>query len=254
LKNTSTFVLRPLVAAAIVCLAAPSAFATWSIIALDSRSGEIVMASATCLRQGTFRSLGVKDLRDIQAVVVPGKGAGMAQAALDPSRKNQKLIEAELKKGTAPEQILTLLKASDRSVESRQFGILDSQGRSVGFTGQSTLMTALSESGRTADNIYYQIQGNILASEKVVHEASRAIERAAPTLALRVMAAMEAADAEGGDRRCTGGKTSDVAYIWIVDRAGATPLYLSVTDENIAPSEDRDPVKTLRARFNKTAR
>jgi len=246
--------MRAFVAAGIVCFTAPAAFATWSIIAMDSRSGEIVMASATCLRQGTFRSLGVKDLRDIQAVVVPGTGAAMLQAALDPSRKNQKLIEQELKKGTAPEQILSLLKAADGSVESRQFGILDAQGRSVGFTGKSTLMTALSESGRTADNIYYQIQGNILASERVVHEASRALQRGASTLGSRVMAAMEAADVEGGDRRCTRGKTSDVAYIWIVDRAGATPLYLSVTDENITPSEDHNPVKTLRARFNQTLR
>src|SRR6185369_11663253 len=190
-----------------------------------------------------FRSFGVQDLRDIQAVIVPGKGAAMAQAQLDGSRKNQELIARELRAGTAPEQILSLLKASDPSVESRQFGILDTQGRSVGFTGKSNLMTALSESGRAGENIYYQIQGNILASERVVHKASRALERTAPKLSARVMAAMEAADAEGGDRRCTNGKTSDVAYISIVDRTG-TAVYLSVTDENITASEDRNPVKT----------
>jgi uncharacterized Ntn-hydrolase superfamily protein len=236
---------------AVLCLAPVAAFATWSIIAVDSRSGQIVMASATCLRQENFRSLGAKDLRDVQAVVVPGKGGAMLQSAIDPSHKNQRLVEQELQKGTAPEQILALLKASDPNVETRQFGIQDREGRAIGFSGKSNIATALSQSGRISEGIYYQIQGNILASEAVVHEASRAIELAAPTLAARVMAAMEAADAQGGDKRCMGGKTSDVAYIWIVDGAGKDVAYLSVTDENIQASENRNPVKTLRLRFDK---
>src|SRR5262249_49546690 len=153
----------------------------------------------------------------------------MLQSLIDPTHRNQRLVEQELEKGTAPEQILTLLRASDPSVESRQFGIVDRQGRSVGFSGKSNLATALSQGGRAGEGIYYQIQGNILASDAVVHEASRAIERAAPTVAARVMAAMEAADAQGGDKRCMGGKTSDVAYIWIVDSAGKDVAYLSVT-------------------------
>jgi uncharacterized Ntn-hydrolase superfamily protein len=241
---------RSLLVLIIMSFFQPAAYATWSIVAVDSRSGEIVMASATCLRQQVFRSMGAKDLRDIQAVVVPGKGAAMLQAAIDTSRKNQRLVQQELEKGTAPAQILAMLKATDSAVESRQFGILDLNGRGVGFTGKSTTGVALSESGRSG-SIYFQIQGNILAADAVIHDASRAFERASGTLADRVMAAMAAADMRGGDRRCTNGKTADVAYLWFVDRSGKKTTYLSVTDEDIQASENRNPVKTLRTRYGK---
>jgi uncharacterized Ntn-hydrolase superfamily protein len=242
---------RSLLTLVVVFLFQLPAFATWSIIAVDSRSGEIVIASATCLRQQAFRSMGAKDLRDIQAVVVPGKGAAMLQASIDITRKNQRLVQQELENGTAPDQILTMLKANDTAVESRQFGILDLQGRGLGFTGTSTIAVALSQTGRAADSIYYQIQGNILAADAVIHDASRAFENARGMLADRVMAAMDAADARGGDRRCTGGKTADVAYVWLIDRSGQKTNYISVTDEDIQPSENRNPVKTLRIRYDK---
>ena len=84
------------------------------------------------------------------------------------------------------------------------------------------------------------------------------------------MAAMEGADAAGGDKRCTceeapkpvapcEGKTSHVAYIAIANRDdppgrshndGDYFAYISVTDENIEPHENANPVKTLRLRYD----
>ena len=89
-------------------------FATWSIVAVDATTGQVIIASATCLPQDVFPQMGVKDLRDIQAAVVPGKGGGVCQAALDPAKTNQKLIVSELGKGTAPDRILSLLKTQDQ--------------------------------------------------------------------------------------------------------------------------------------------
>jgi uncharacterized Ntn-hydrolase superfamily protein len=88
----------------------------------------------------------------------------------------------------------------------------------------------------------------------------------------RVMAAMEAANREGGDRRCTCAsepatastrtcslRTSHVAYLLAADTSNASgtsfndgrySLFIDVTDENIRPDESPDPVTTLRMRYD----
>src|SRR5687767_5819430 len=105
-----------------------SAFATWSVIAVDRASGRVVIASATCVdRDDQF-------LMGVQAVVVPGKGVAACQAGVDGTHKNQMLVFEELKKGTDPNRIIELLSA-DPAYQSRQFGILDLQGRSAGHSG-----------------------------------------------------------------------------------------------------------------------
>src|SRR5215813_10155221 len=81
-------------------LLCPHAFATWSVLAVSQISGRVVIASATCLALEPPQTL-----MKIQAVVVPGKGVAAAQAILDASGANQKLIFQELKKGTSPEEI-----------------------------------------------------------------------------------------------------------------------------------------------------
>jgi hypothetical protein len=89
-------------------------------------------------------------------------------------------------------------------------------------------------------------------------------------MADQVMAAMEAADANGGDSRCNCGSnpldfvpcdnmTAHVAYIAIAektDKIGTThndgqyDAYISVTDDNTKPGESANPVKTLRKRYD----
>src|SRR5437016_2126486 len=98
-----------------------SAFATWSVIAVDRSSGRIVISSSTCT--GTTDDF----LKDIQAVVVPGKGIAACQAAGDQTHQNQALIFQELQQGTEPSRIIDLL-SQDPNFQSRQFGILDTQG------------------------------------------------------------------------------------------------------------------------------
>jgi uncharacterized Ntn-hydrolase superfamily protein len=263
--------LRTLLFAFLCSLTAAPAFATWSVIAVDRASASVVIASATCVSQAAFAGFPAKDLRDVQAIVVPGKGVAAAQAAVDNTRANQKMIFAEMQKGTAPEQILALLK-QDPNISRRQFAIVDLEGRSAGFSGDRNLAVSLDRQGRVdGTGIYYSIQGNILASEAVVLKAVDALVAAKGTLADRVMAAMEAADAAGGDSRCScdrgpkvdapcTAKTAHVAYILEAAKGntngesyndGQYSLYLSVTDQDIAPDEDANPVKTLRMRYDR---
>jgi len=254
---------------AILCSASPAS-ATWSVIALDRDSRTVVIASATCVPQQRLEGFPAKDLRDIQAIVVPGVGVAAAQAGVDRTRANQKLIFSELQKGTAPAEIIEMLK-KDPAIESRQFGILDMQGRSAGFSGQKNQASSLDRQGQVpGTKIHYSIQGNILKSDDVVTAAVEAFKAARGSLTDRVMAAMEAADAKGGDSRCTcetepkvdapcDGKTSHVAYILRADKSdkngesfndGHYAMYISVTDRDIKPTENANPVKTLRMRYD----
>ncbi|MGE5242608.1 MAG: DUF1028 domain-containing protein [Betaproteobacteria bacterium] len=253
----------------VLCAGTPAS-ATWSVIALDQKTGAVIIASATCVAQKNIAGFPAKDLRDIQAIVVPGKGVAAAQAGVDRTRANQKLIFAELEKGTDPARILDMLR-QDPDIESRQFGILDMQGRHANFDGAKNSIASLHEVGNVpGTGIWYSIQGNILASDNVVHAAAAAFEVTRGTLADRVMAAMEAADGRGGDRRCTcdsepkvdapcDAKTAHVAYILQAGRAdrngasfndGRYAMYLSVTNDDIKPTENANPVKTLRMRYD----
>ena len=74
-------VLRSVFAVALVLGMHEPAFATWSVIAVDRSSGTVVIASATCVLQASLEKFPAKDLRDIQAIVVPGIGVAAAQAA-----------------------------------------------------------------------------------------------------------------------------------------------------------------------------
>ena len=247
-----------------------TASATWSVIAIDARTGRIIVSSATCVAQGRFAGFPAEGLMDIQAIVVPGVGVAAAQAGVDSTRENQRLIYAQLKAGTHPEQILRLLKA-DPNIERRQFGIIDREGRSAGFSGSGNSPASLSYQGRVpGTDIYYSVQGNILASDAVVQDAAEALEHTEGTLADRVIAAMEAADEAGGDVRCTceeeplpdapcDSKNAHVAYILAADaddpegesfNDGDYAMYIDVTDDNIQPHENANPVITLRMRYD----
>src|SRR4029453_7609110 len=143
---------KALGAALLVLATHTPAWATWSIIAVDRKSGQVIIASATCVAQAGFprrQPLPSRDLMDVQAVIVPGIGVAACQAGADNTRENQMLVYAELKKGTPPTQILELLKKHEAArkpedqMERRQFGILaipdgkqiTAQNNRAGFNG-----------------------------------------------------------------------------------------------------------------------
>ncbi|MEW6321882.1 MAG: DUF1028 domain-containing protein [Acidobacteriota bacterium] len=269
-----------LLALAALLVTALPASATWSVIAVDARTGQVIIASATCVRQAGFperKPNGARDLMDVQAVIVPGVGVAACQAGVDNTRENQMLVYNEIRKGTPPAKIIELLKA-DPNIERRQFGIvvipngttITARDNRAGFNGASNSPSSLYFGGQVGPDVFYQVQGNTLLGDQVVHMAALAFTRATGTLADRVMAAMEAADQYGGDHRCNCGnnpvefapcdnRTAHVAYIAIAnkdDAVGETHndgkyyAYLSVTDADTRPGESANPVKTLRMRYD----
>ncbi len=263
-----------LAAFALVFLPSP-ALATWSVIAVDRATGRVVIASATCVdRDDQF-------LMGVQAVVVPGKGVAACQAGVDGTHKNQMLVFQELEKGTEPKRIIEML-SQDPAFQSRQFGILDLQGRSTGHSGLSNGYVSQDVQGQVpGTEIFYSIQGNILRAGYVVPNAVQAFLKTNGTITDRVMAAMEAADGSGGDSRCNcppwptdgsmpaiacDGRTSTVAYILAADpkdtsgdshNNGKYAMYLTTSQPGpdkglyqIKPGENLNPVKTLRLRYD----
>lgn len=267
--------LRKLKAALLLMLALPAtASATWSVIAVDASTGRVVIASATCVNQNDAFLMGV------QAVVVPGIGVAACQAGVDGTHQNQMLVYRELQKGTSPERIIELLSA-DPAFQSRQFGIVDLKGRSAGHSGLTNGYVTQDIQGQVpGTQIYYSIQGNILRPGEVVPNAVKAFLETTGALTDRVMAAMEAADASGGDSRCTcpavpadasasaipcDGRTAYVAYILMAEKNdtngdshnnGKYTMYLTVNQPDqggpnaIKAGENLNPVKTLRMRYD----
>lgn len=265
---------KALLAFALALLLPSTAHATWSVIAVDMSTGRVVIASATCVdRDDSF-------LMGIQAVVVPGKGIAACQASVDGTHANQNLVFAELQKGTDPKRIIELL-AQDSAFQTRQFGIVDLHGRSAGHSGLQNGYVSQDIQGRVpGTQIYYSIQGNILRPGEVVPNAVKAFLANDGALTDRVMAAMDAASASGGDSRCScpalppdspppaipcDAKTAQVAYILMAERNdtngdshnnGKYTMYITVAQPTaggpnaIHAGENLNPVKTLRMRYD----
>jgi uncharacterized Ntn-hydrolase superfamily protein len=258
----------------LAALALPAtAHATWSVIAVDRSTGRVVIASATCVNGDDVF------LPSVQAVVVPGKGVAACQAAVDRTHTNQMLVYQELQKGTDPAAIVEML-SKDPAFASRQFGIVDLQGRAAGHSGASNGKVSEDRHGQVpGTEIFYSIQGNILRPGEVVPNAVKAFLGATGAMTDRVMAAMEAADASGGDSRCAcppppadgaavkiacDGKTAHVAYILMAEKSdtsgdshnnGHYTLFLRVAQPDkganaIREGENLNPVKTLRVRYD----
>jgi len=186
---------RALAAVLATCVTTAPGHATWSILLVDTRTGAIAVASATCLTG--------YDLRTITPVLLVGRGAATAQASVNiGSITNRAVIWNGLLQGSTPAQILAALAAQDPSHQSRQYGIVDVSGGKVTFSGSGNSAWAGGVVG-SVGTVHYAIQGNILTGQPVVAAAEQAVRNTPGDLAEKLMAAMEAARLFGGDGRCS---------------------------------------------------
>jgi uncharacterized Ntn-hydrolase superfamily protein len=144
--------------------------------------------------------------------VVPWARAGIGAAATQAAGVaiyGQHALE-ELAGGASPEQALERVVADDPGRETRQLGIVTADGRAAAFTGADCLDWAGHRVGPG-----FAVQGNILAGAAVVDEMARAYEETVGPLVERLVAALEAGQAAGGDKR---GQQSAAV---VVERVGA---------------------------------
>jgi uncharacterized Ntn-hydrolase superfamily protein len=140
-----------------------------------------------------------------------------------------------LEEGLSAEEVLARLLESDDDREFRQVGIIAADGSTAQFTGSECLEWA---GGRSGEN--YCVQGNILAGEEVVDAMAEAFENTEGELADRLLAALDAGDAAGGDTR---GKQ---AAALLVVREGWGYAGLNDRYRDLRVDDHADPIVELR--------
>jgi uncharacterized Ntn-hydrolase superfamily protein len=143
---------------------------------------------------------------------------------------------ALLRQGLSAEEVVVRLTEADEGRADRQLGVVDAQGRAATYTGQGCLDWA---GGIVGDG--YAAQGNILVSEETVTALGRAFEETAGrSLAERLLEALAAAQAAGGDRR---GQQS--AALLVVRKDGG---YMGTTDAvaDLRVDDHPTPIDELR--------
>jgi len=195
--NRLTRAPRTLAVLAATAGLATSASATWSIVLINTRTGEIAVGSATCLT--SF------DLQAGTPVLIPGVGAATAQSFVDQGGFNRTFLRDRLMEGVHPGDILDMLAGFDTGHQTRQYGIADTLGGTATFTGTGAGSWAGGSTGQVGD-IVYAVQGNVLAGDPVVFETEQVIVSsltAGADLGETMMLAMEEARSWGGDGRCS---------------------------------------------------
>jgi uncharacterized Ntn-hydrolase superfamily protein len=136
--------------------------------------------------------------------------------------------------GKSAEEALKTVTDDDKGRETRQVGMVDGKGGVANFSGNKCNPWAGAKSGK-----YYTCQGNLLAGEKVIDAMAKAFEESKGPLAWRLMAALEAGDQTGGDKR---GKQS-AALLVVRDKGGPGGLNDRAIDFRV--DDHADPVPEL---------
>ena len=237
----------------------PVALNTWSIVAADPVTGDVGVAGATCLPLAA----------EALAALAPGKGAAVAQALFVVDNRN--LVFRLLQTGRSASEIVAEVTAPgvDAEYYRRQYGVVTinaGQAQVAAYTGMANLDWA----GHVVEPaLAVSVQGNILAGEQVVIDALaafRAADIGPVALPDRLMRALEAGSAAGGDTRCNEGgvqQTATAAFILVArgdqpafaapnlgrgatDASNAPWLYLSVVQQ----PRTRNPLLALREQYD----
>jgi uncharacterized Ntn-hydrolase superfamily protein len=223
---------------------------TFSMCAIDTITGEIGSAGASCVDlDAVFPSAS----NDFLSEIIPGKGVINTQASYDAA--NQLNARNQMNAGNTPSQIISWLIANDvtSNPSVRQYGI-------VGFTSPGHAVSA----AHTGSNcityhshikgVNYSIQGNILLGQKVLDSMESRFNREKGSLACKLMAALQGAKMIGADTRCTSNGTSSLfAFLSVAkptDTFGNPSFRISV---RTASGDQKEPIDSLQKRFNQSS-
>ena len=204
--------------------------ATFSILGYDPATGEVGGAV-----QSRVFSVG-------NGVLWAEAGAGVAatQAIVDVSYGPQAI--QLLKLGYAPAKVLNFVHDADADPDpvrwtkfGRQFAVMNAKGEYAAYTGPKATEWAGNKGGK-----YCTAQGNILAGEGVVNGMVEAFENTTGHLSVRLLAALEAGQKAGGDKR---GMQS--AAMLIVKKDGGVWLHNDVV-LRLQVDDNPEPIKELR--------
>ena len=163
--------------------------ATFSIVAVDPCTGQVGSAGASCIANSQI-------LNDVIGAI-----GGINTQSFYRS-ENQQYAHSLMEQGLSPQEIIDSLVANDIEGDPtvRQYGIVDTKGRAITFTGNQAGAWAGGLTGESGD-LVYAIQGNVLAGACVVPAIEDAVLNTAGDIPAKLMAGMEVARATGGDGR-----------------------------------------------------
>jgi len=229
----------------ILSIMALSAQDTFSIVAMDTITGEVGSAGASCVDMDNFP--GYAD--DFLGELFPGLGAINTQAWY--REDNQANARARMKAGDTPEEIIQWLYDNDaqNQPERRQYGIVafvDGSPQSAAHTGTQT-----DDYKNHVLGPNYSIQGNILLGQVVLDSMEARFLRADGDLACKLMAALQGANMVGADTRCaSNGSSSLFAFVKVAqpaDTFGSPSFVVSVRTKN---NQNIEPIDTLQTIFD----
>jgi uncharacterized Ntn-hydrolase superfamily protein len=228
-----------LVLFSVLPLAAEPLVHTYSIVARDAKTGELGVAV-----QSHWFSVG-----SIVTWAEAGVGAIATQSFVDPGYGPRALDL--LRRGAAAPDVLAQLVAADPQRDVRQVAIVDVQGHVAAHTGAKAIAAA----GHHVGN-QYSVQANLMANAKVWPAMSAAFEKATGDLADRMLAALDAAEAVGGDIR---GRQSAALLVVKADGsarpwAGADRLFDLRVDDHPQPLDELRRLVRLQRAYNRANR
>jgi uncharacterized Ntn-hydrolase superfamily protein len=197
--------------------------ATFSIVARDPATGELGVAV-----QSHWFSVGSS-----VSWAEAGVGAVATQSFIEPGYgpRGLKLMQS----GESPQSSLEKLLARDPNRDVRQVAFIDAEGNTAVYTGKMCIPAAGHKQG---DN--YSVQGNLLDSPRVWEEMARAFEQAQGSLADRILQALEAGQAAGGDVR--GRQSAALVVVKVVSKD--EPWLNRIVDLRV--DDHPEPIKELR--------
>jgi uncharacterized Ntn-hydrolase superfamily protein len=220
-------ILVPLLVLVATCvLAGPGPVVhTFSIVARDPKTGEMGVAV-----QSHWFAVG-SDVTWGEA----GTGVVATQSIIDPGYgpKGLELMRAGV---NAPDALARLI-AADKEREVRQVAMLDAQGRVAAHTGKLCIAAAGQKVGSQ-----YSAQANIMANDRVWPAMAAAFEKTQGDLAERLLAALDAAQAEGGDLR---GRQS-AAILVVAAKSTGRPWAGGDRVFDLRVEDNPEPIKELR--------
>jgi len=208
---------------------------TFSIVALDTVTGEIGSAGASCIA-GSF----------ILSDVIEGIGGIHTQAQWNAT--NQLNAHNKMLEGLSPQEIIDWLVANDAGGNPtiRQYGIVDltRNGESAAYTGVNCYNYKNHVTGPG-----YAVQGNILSEQIIIDTMETTFLNTQGPLADKLMATLQAAKIPGADTRCAQyGKSSISGFVKVVRIGDGSNPYLQIVVPNTPTA--KDPIDSLQTLFN----
>jgi len=217
---------------------------TFSIVAVDTITGEIGSAGASCIDEISIPG-GALIISD----VIPGRGAIHTQSYWNAT--NQQNAHNRMVEGMSPQEIIDWLATHDaqNNPAVRQYGVVDfdtnGHARSAGFTGANCMDY---KNHITGSN--YAIQGNILLGQEILDSIESRFLNTEGSFAEKMMAALQGANVVGADSRCTDNGTSSLSAFIRIART-EDPIGGFYCDLNV-PSipAGMEPIDSLQILFN----